>query len=203
MGQGHGTLQGAYAPALAPIPPLPSTLVAVTVPPSAGLQAGGVTLTVQAGGGLVNVVIPDGLGPGDTFNVSVPDHTRVICSNLPTVPGHEIVLAKPIIWACEQQLFQGRFDTTPFDVKAGSLLQQAQAQLIQQAIHQGCNAVLGVTFNVAIKKPGRGEGKGVYVTMLGTPCFVAPKEKSMEAIVEGKPIETTNSAQPVPMARPA
>ena len=39
--------------------------------------------------------------------------------------------------------------------------------------------------------------------MLGTPCFVAPKEKSMEAIVEGKPIETTNSAQPVPMARPA
>ena len=148
-------------------------------------------------------MIPDGLEPGDTFNVSVPDKTRVTCSNLPTVPGHEIVLAKPIIWACEQQLFQGRFDTTPFDQKAGSLLQQAQAQLIQQAIQQGCNAVLGVTFNVAIKKPGRDSGKSVYVTMLGTPCFVAPKEKSMEAIVEGKPIETTNSAQPVPMARPA
>ena len=58
--------------------------------------------------------------------------------------------------------------------------------------------MLGVTFNVSSETYG-----GVQVTMLGTPCFVAPKEKSMEAIVEGKPIETTNSAQPVPMARPA
>ena len=196
MGQGHGTLQGAYAPALAPIPPLPSTLVAVTVPPSAGLQAGGVTLTVQAGGGLVNVVIPDGLGPGDTFNVSVPDNTRVICSNLPTVPGHEIVLAKPIIWAAD---CAGSPPTRSWvQEEAGSLLQKVQAQLIHQAIQQGCNAVLGVTFNVSSETYG-----GVQVTMLGTPCFVAPKEKSMEAIVEGKPIETTNSAQPVPMARPA
>ena len=200
MGQGHGTLRGAYAPALAPIPPLPSTLVAVTVPPKAGLQAGGVTLTVQAGGGLVNVVIPDGLGPGDTFNVSVPDNTRVICSNLPTVPGHEIVLAKPIIWAADCAGLPPSIRDASIRVQeeAGSLLQKVQAQLIQQAIQQGCNAVLGVTFNVSSETFGR-----VQVTMLGTPCFVAPKEKSMEAIVEGKPIETTNSAQPVPMARPA
>ena len=126
----------------------------------------------------------------------MPDHTRVICSNLPTVPGHEIVLAKPIIWAAD---CAGSPPTRSWvQEKAGSLLQKVQAQLIQQAIQQGCNAVLGVTFNVSSETYG-----GVQVTMLGTPCFVAPKEKSMEAIVEGKPIETTNSAQPVPMARPA
>ena len=165
MGQGHGTLQGAYA-RNSLIPPLPSPLPCVAAQSRA--SAGGVTLTVQAGGGLVNVVIPDGLGPGDTFNVSVPDNTRVICSNLPTVPGHEIVLAKPIIWATD---CAGAPPTRSWvQEKAGSLLQKVQAQLIQQAIQQVCNAVLGVTFNVSSETYG-----GVQVTILGTPCFVAPR----------------------------
>ena len=99
-------------------------------------------------------MIPDGLEPGDTFNVSVPDKTRVTCSNLPTVPATRSRWPSPSSGPVSNNCSRDGSTRHRSTEKAGSLLQQAQAQLIQQAIQQGCNAVLGVTFNVAIKNLG-------------------------------------------------
>ena len=171
-----GVLEGASTPPLpgVAIPSVPGDIMSVTVP--AHLKSGQ-QLQVQAQGKPFNVTIPGGIGPGDSFQVSLPDPSKVICSTLPMVPGHEIVLSKPIVWASVTTKFDGRQRTTPGEalgIQVGPLLHQAQAQIIQQALQQGCNAVLGLTFNMTHSNPGE-RLKDIDVanmTAFGTPCCV-------------------------------
>jgi len=70
----------------------------------------------------------------------------------------------------------------------GSLMQEAQTILLQQAVEAGCNAVLSINCNVSMDSSGEhGNSKIVIVTMIGTPCVVMPMSQmpavQAEAIV--------------------
>ena len=82
--------------------------------------------------------------------------------------------------------------------QVGPLLQQVQAQIIQQALQQGCNAVLALTFNVTNDSSGeRGHFKMCVVTALGTPCCVVPTTRP--PTVQGQPGPINQLAMAVPM----
>ena len=54
----------------------------------------------------------------------------------------------------------------------GSLMQEAQAMLLQQALEAGCNAVLGVQYNITNDSSGEtGRKKMVIVSCYGKLCF--------------------------------
>ena len=84
------------------------------------------------------------------------DDDLIVASTLPTVPGYEIVLSKPVVYGCVV--------TSQFGVQ--DLLQQAQDQLTSLAIACNCNAVLGIHFSVTT------DGAVPVVFAFGTPCVI-------------------------------
>jgi hypothetical protein len=119
--------------------------------------------------------------PADNFNYKRPAETnKVIASTLQTIPGMEVVQAKPIIWStASHAFFKLRLNDQETQIhmtkKAGPLLAEAQEALLESTIAMGCNACLGITSNVAIDSSGdRGKSKIVMVTLMGTPCVILP-----------------------------
>ena len=54
-------------------------------------------------------------------------------------------------------------------------MQEAQTNLLQKAVEEGCNAVLSINNNISIDSSGEhGNSKVVVVTLIGTPCVVMP-----------------------------
>lgn len=53
----------------------------------------------------------------------------------------------------------------------GKMMQQAQSQILEQAVEHECNAVLGLSFNTS--GVSNGAFKQLIVTCCGTPCVVA------------------------------
>ncbi len=197
MGSGYskyssgGKLKGAYAPPLPGVvlpPKLDPTVrdYMATVP--AG-KRGGDTMVVYLGGQEISVPIPQTIRvpkntyrtpqPGDTFRFRSGNREKAIASTLPSLPGTTVVEAKPMIYSNVSEVFHGRRNKeseTSINVKVASLIQEAQTQLLQQAVEQGCNAVLSINCNVTTSfhsEPGKYRN---IVTLLGTPCVLMRSE---------------------------
>ena len=185
-----GTLQGAFAPAIAAIPEenLPSLnrvrTYRTTVPSSVkGTSNGLIKMSIMIGGKSISVQIPKGLKSGDTFTITKtePEYEKIITSTLHMVPGMEIVQAKPIIWASvSYSFYSGDTDQQSMGNKVGELMQNAQDQIIKQVLHGRCNACLGMSINITNDSSGEsGNQKLVIVTATGTPCVVVPSTTAL------------------------
>jgi uncharacterized protein YbjQ (UPF0145 family) len=119
------------------------------------------------------------------------DVDKVIASTLQSVPGHEIVLSKPIIWSSVSlSLNLGSKGQQHMEGQIGNLMQEVQEKLLSTAIDQGCNAVLGINFNVTNAGSGeRGNLTMMIVAAYGTPCSVIPLEQLPSMPVEAVPYE--------------
>jgi uncharacterized protein YbjQ (UPF0145 family) len=187
-----GSLQGAYAPPLPgltiPEPPLGAKKFKLKIPEG---KKTGDAIVVNVDGKTVRVFVPSGTNPvtgrnykpGDYITWSRPGETeKVIASTLPTVPGMEIVQAKPIIWATASHAYfrsnwNDQSEQTSMAKGVGDLLQRAQEALLKKCIDVGCNAVLGMTITVTNDSSGeRGNSKIVIVTVCGTPCSLLPMQ---------------------------
>lgn len=181
-----GSLQGAYAPSITQVPQenLPSKdkkrTFAVRVPATVrGVTDGVTTMVVSIGDGASKrIKMPKGLKKGDKFTFSIveAETDKVFASTLPTIPGMEVVQSKPIIWGSVSHSFlAGQHNQQVMGQQVGQLMQDAQAKILEQVLEHGCNAVLGMTFNVTNDSSGEyGNKKIVIVTACGTPCIVVP-----------------------------
>jgi uncharacterized protein YbjQ (UPF0145 family) len=185
-----GTLVGAYGSPLPgvhlpeprdPEPPLQTFDFEAVVPRD---KRGGQKMVALIKGEKITLDIPIGMKSGDRFrfqrNVSrtIVITRHVIASTLPTVPGMIIAQAKPIIWGSVSHAF-GAGSTgsgqQAMGRMVGTLMQDVQTQIMEQAVLVGCNAVLGMNFNVTNDSSGEyGSFKLVIVTVYGTPCTVVP-----------------------------
>ena len=113
-----------------------------------------------------------------------PEVDKVFATTLPTLPGFEVVQSKPIIWGSVSFSFHaGSHDQQIMGKKVGQLMQEAQSKILEQVLEHGCNAVLGMTFNVTNDSSGeRGHQKLVIVTACGTPCVVMPTTSTAVAV---------------------
>ena len=154
---------------------------------------GGMDITVSLEGRNLTLRIPAGKGPGDTFSYTQKAETeKVYASTLPTLPGFEIIQSKSIAWGSVSYAFYSSGGTNgqqSMGKLVSRLLQDAQTQILEQAIHQGCNAVLGLTYNVTNDSSGNhGNSKQVIVTCCGTPRIVLPSAREpaveVDAVVE-------------------
>merc|ERR1712232_148054 len=88
--------------------------------------------------------------------------------------------------------------------QVGNLIEKVTDVIRAQAIDQGCNAVLGIAYNVTNDSSGEyGREKTVVVTATGTPCIVVPARLSATAqghvMPASAPPATTSSGQPIPV----
>jgi hypothetical protein len=97
-----------------------------------------------------------------------------------------IVLAKPVAFGSvsfsyhNHQVGPQSLGPQPGD-QVGRLMQEAQEQLMRQAVDVDCNAILGLSFTVTNDSWGEyGNHKLVIVTACGTPCVVTPQIPSAE-----------------------
>ena len=182
-----GTLKGAYAEPLkgVELPETnglkPSIVYNVKAPPGKCLP--GTQFVRKLHGEEVHLTVPEGfdrLKAGRFKYTHLGDVDKVIATTLPTVPGYEMALAKPIVYGCETQIFDDRgFSGKPTVAKViTKLTQDAQNQVNSLAIEQDCNAVLGMQFNVAMSHPPTTDKTTtlckVAVTCFGTPCVIVP-----------------------------
>jgi uncharacterized protein YbjQ (UPF0145 family) len=125
--------------------------------------------------------------PGDKFYYKYRHSNKVMASTLHALPGTIIVESKPMIYSnCSMSFFRFRLndqnEQTTMSQMVGTLLQQAQEQLLQKTAEVGCNAVLGIHTNVTMDSSGsEGNSKIVVVTMTGTPCTVMKSSSSPSA----------------------
>jgi len=114
----------------------------------------------------VGVKVPPGLKPGMEISILVRDYSKMITSTLQVPPcGSTILLQKPILWATARQ-------STKHNPDMSVLMGIAQHRLVRQAHTAGCNAVLGISFNVMNNKVEQSEE--LVISAFGTPCIVAP-----------------------------
>jgi hypothetical protein len=171
------------------------TIESTTSPagPAAGGEKETIAPAVQAqyGGEETSSLTRSACDPVTTTTTGEPallfDGHQVTACTLPTLPGTEIVESKPMVWSSVSKSFNEK-QQVDMDKEIGTMMQQAQAKLVQQTIYVGCNVILGVTTNVATDSSGdnTGRAKLVIVTLCGTPCKVVPTAKvpsiSVEAI---------------------
>jgi uncharacterized protein YbjQ (UPF0145 family) len=168
----------------------------ITIP--AGYGPGNVfSLTIAGKQRMVKIPPREQLTPEDikegTFTLYMEDEddavSKIIASTLPTVPGMEIVESRPIIWGSVSHTFPaGSYNQQSMGKVVGSLLQDAQRQILEETVKANCNAVLGMSFNITNDSSGEnGRQKLVIVTACGTPCTVmsmaSPPVVQAEAIV--------------------
>ena len=152
-------------------------------------KKGGDTIMIKptSSGPTLSVKIPRGKVSGDLFSlndVARPDsdtiqelrlHTEVYTCALQCIPGMVVVAAKPFIYACASETFPVYHGANLGGVTAtvNQLMNDAHSKMIQLAIECGCNAVLGMSFNITNDSSGDdGRQKTVIVTLGGTPSVV-------------------------------
>ncbi|GKY92852.1 hypothetical protein MPSEU_000254800 [Mayamaea pseudoterrestris] len=186
-----GTLRGSYAPPIrddyqAPTLAKPKKL---RVPLAKGKKSGDI-VTVSIDGRKFNVTIPPNV-TGPSFNYDYEgDVAKVIASTLPTIPGMDVIQAKPIIWGSVSHAY-----LTYKKAKDGQqLMQDAQTELLKQALEVGCNAVLGVNYSFTIDSSGdSGQNKMVVATCYGTPCIVTKLADLSVIHAEAVPVSFLNN----------
>lgn len=170
-----GTLDGAYPPPLTTNLPVPDSTVSVsvTIPPNK-LPGHSFLVTYKGQEHVIRVKHP--MKPGQTINIKLNDTTKIYASTLHSLPGMEIVQARPLVYGSVSHAFTSSgngYGQQDMGNKVGSLMQKAQHQILMQAAEVGCNAVLAMSFNVTNDSSGQhGNHKNVVVTVCGTPCSV-------------------------------
>ena len=151
------------------------------------------TMTVMLRGQTKEVKIPAGVTPGTLFKYTVQaEIDKVYASTLPTIPGLTVLQSKPIVWGSVSYTFysgENAGGQQKMGEVVGTLMQKAQSEILEQAINRGCNAVLGMSYNITNDSDGR--VKQVIVTACGTPCIVvksAEQEVPMAASVIVEPL---------------
>jgi hypothetical protein len=175
-----GTLKGAYVKPLdnVELPPSdlkPTKVYKVKVPKS--VKPGG-QFNYKLDEEKVVLTLPVTF---DHMKMTVYSHTvrgtldEVVCSTLPSVPGYEIVVSKPIVYGCVASTFVD----SPYSGKptlsshVSKMIQQAQDQITSLAIEHNCNAVLGAHFSVS-NDTSSADINRVVVSCFGTPCVIMP-----------------------------
>lgn len=113
---------------------------------------------------------------------------KIMLTTTPTVPGHEIVEYKGMVWgitvrcknfvvdylASWRQLFGGKMKG--YSEMLEEARQQAVDRMIASARKKGANAVVEVYFDTEVKtkQPGNDQGASTSVTAYGTAVFVKP-----------------------------
>ena len=159
-------------------------------------KKGGDTIMVKptSSGPPLSVQIPWGKHYGDSFylsdGVARPHsetireprlNTKVYTSALQAIPGMVVVVAKPFIYACASETFAVYRGANLSGVTAtvNQLMNDAHSKMIELAIECGCNAVLGMSFNVTNDSTGDdGRQKIIIVTLGGTPSIVTKASDS-------------------------
>ena len=184
-----GSIPGAVPDAVSTAEParLPSRarelIVGASVPPSVqGITNGKQKLEIQVEGKPRSVFIPRGLKAGDKFRLSfrVDETEDVYASTLHSIPGMDILHAKAIVYRSVSVYWRHHHQgSQAAAAQVGKLIEQATLALRGEAVDRGCNAVLGITYNVTSDSSGdRGREKSVVVTAAGTPCVVVPSSSS-------------------------
>jgi uncharacterized protein YbjQ (UPF0145 family) len=181
----HGTLKGAYPPPISSSlvtshPPIQVRSVRVTIPP--GHRAGNVFI-VAIDGRTHSLKVPANKRSGDQMEYQIADLTQIYASTLHALPGMAIVGANPIVFGSVSYAFQadssGISGQLSMGQQVGRLMQDAQDEVLQQAVNMDCNAVLGMTFTVTNDSSGdHGRSKLVIVTACGTPCVITPRSEN-------------------------
>jgi uncharacterized protein YbjQ (UPF0145 family) len=152
-------------------------------------------MQVTIDGEVKTINIPKDKRAGERFTCEiVEDMTKIYTSTLQSVPGMLIAQSKPIVWGSVSFAFSTwGVDAMAAQQQAGaqveSLMQEAQAEIVCRAAKLGCNAVLGMTFNISNDSSGEtGAFKLVIVTACGTPCIVVPVDTTgitvADAVIE-------------------
>lgn len=188
-----GTLVGAYGPPLdgisTPEPPKGARKFYVRVPEDA---KPGESFIIEIEGENFRVHPPSGVTGGMKFPYKHPAEIhKVFASTLNNVPGMLIVQSKPIIWSSVSHNVSGS-GAKRMTHLTQTCLQDAQAELLRQAIATGCNACLGINFNITASRVGRDNNTyndtAIVVTAYGTPCSVVLAENMpavrAEAVVQ-------------------
>jgi hypothetical protein len=120
----RGTLQGAHTPSLRPdvaVPKLaPPKSYEVVVP--ANSKPGDI-INILIAGKTVAVKVPKGKRSGDTFiHQYEGEIEKVYASTLPTLPGMEVILAKPVIWGSLSLTFAHTRQVSPNNMTLGRRL---------------------------------------------------------------------------------
>lgn len=193
-----GSLQGAVGPAAVPeqnLPPIVKTSsYSVRVPERVKRPSdGNATMVCLFNGERHRINIPRGLRAGDSFKFtrSRVRSDEVFTSTLPSVPGLDVLQSKPIVWGSVSYSFGGgSMDQQSMGSMVGKLLRDAQEEIIEQVVQHGCNACLGMAFNVTNDSSGKdGNQKLVIVTACGTPCVVVHS-------AQGRAVEASAVAVP-------
>ena len=171
-----------------------------------GVTNGKQNLDVTVDGKPYSVSIPAGLRSGDRFAFTVTnDETRdVLVSTLHAIPGYNTIQSKSIIYG-SISVYKYNQSSQGAAGQIGTLIEKCTDAIRAKAIDQGCNAVLGIAYNVTNDSSGEyGREKTVVVTATGTPCIVVPAGQA--AMAQGQvvpaasaPPATTSSGQPIPV----
>jgi len=170
----------------AKLPRAPRRRVKVMIPAPEGVklrdgQAVPTFIVQLKDGPRVAVKVPLGLKPGNKVSIMVRDYSKMITSTLQMPPlGYKVLLQKPILFATARQSQEHKPDI-------GAMFAIAQHRLVRQAHTAGCNAVLGISFNVMNNVNAQSEGE-VVVSAFGTPCITVLEAE------ENTPLETSDGS---------
>jgi hypothetical protein len=137
------------------------------------------------------VTVPRGKVAGETFISTVvkPNIELVYASTLPYLPGMVTIITKPILFASASKVLISQQHLSQTE-RIGVLMKQANAMILEQALHCKCNAVLGMAFNVAVTRESHS------VTVVGTPCVVVRNEEAVPNVtVTSEPMSTAPIAE--------
>jgi len=182
-----GFLEGASwpAPPGVAIPAPPQRVVRVSVPQPRDeqdqrLKPGDMFVVKLADGGKVYVKVPANAAPGQLVQFLAPDYNLMVASTLSSPPtGCRILLQRPIVIANVSYEDEELTEVHAPSQLVASMVKRAQHELLRQAHSAGCNAVLGIGFNVTTMSSA---DPLTMVSAFGTPCVI---------VREGGPVFTT------------
>lgn len=163
------------------LPPPPRRPVIVTVPQPRNsrqppLRPGDTFAAKVEDKKKILVKVPEGAAPGQQMQVLIPEYSQMVASTLTgPPPGCKVFLEHPIIVANVSHQIQGPTKELASSKKVTTLMQKAQRDLLRKASFAGCNAVLGISFNITTTASSNSGGTTTLalVSAYGTPCIIA------------------------------
>lgn len=179
------------------LPPPPRRPVIVTVPHPRNsrqppLRPGDTFAAKVEDKKKILVKVPEGAGPGQQMQVLIPEYSQMVASTLTgPPPGCKVFVEHPIIVANVSHQIQGLTKELASSKKVTTLMQKAQRDLLRKASFAGCNAVLGINFNITTTSSSSSTDTTTLalVSAYGTPCIVASDPVPGPGMAPGRPSE--------------
>jgi uncharacterized protein YbjQ (UPF0145 family) len=190
------------------LPPPPRRPVIVTVPQPRNsrqppLKPGDTFAAKVEDKKKILVKVPEGAAPGQQMQVLIPEYSQMVASTLTgPPPGCKVFMEHPIIVANVSHQIQGPTKELASSKKVTTLMQKAQRDLLRKASFAGCNAVLGINFNITTTSSSTATSNSTLalVSAYGTPCIVASEPDSGRGTMQELP---SGMAPGVPSGIPA